>query len=59
METVAALCTDMDATSLLDGMRGTVQAACSIWWTPVRLQVNERGLVIPLSHSGVYESIET
>lgn len=41
METVPALCYKVDITSSLDDMRGTVQAACSIWWTPVRLQVTE------------------
>lgn len=34
-------------TSPLDDVQGTVQAGCSIWWTPVRLQVtgvNKRSL---------------
>lgn len=47
METVLILCSGLNITSLLDDMQRTVQAACSIWWTPVRLQVtgvNKRGL---------------
>lgn len=48
-ETVPIVCSKVDITSPPNEMQGTVQAACSIWWTPVRLQVtgvNKRGLCI-------------
>lgn len=61
METVPTLCSKVNITSPLDDMQGTVQAACSIWWTPVRLQVtgeNKRGLCnsakSPKIWAGVY-----
>lgn len=47
METVPTLCSKVDVTVWVDDMQGTLQAACSIWWTPVRLQVtgeNKRSL---------------
>lgn len=63
METVPTLHSEVDITSLLDDVQRTVQAACSIWWTPVRLQVmTERireAFVVLLSHQNLGQNILT
>lgn len=47
MEIVPNNCSEVDFLFLLDDMQGTVHVVCSIWWTPVGLQVtgeNNRSL---------------